>query len=1760
MKKRTLFGFVAVVALLLGVNPEATAVHTQSDGVWITHTNGNYVNDIAYAGTQLWAATSGGVVHWDTNSGTHVKYTTRDGLASNSVQAVAIDPTGDKWFGTEAGVSKFDGSSWTTYETTNAGLSGDSVRAVALDGSGAIWFACYDQGNKGQGVVRFDGTTWTVYDTSNSGLPSDAVTSVTYDGVAHMWFATERYYDNGWVGGGVASFDGAHWTTYTASNSGLVNDSVRALAIDLNGDTWFGTSAGVSRFDGTTWTTFNTSNAGLVDDHVQAVAIDPDGHAWFGTYYGGVSEFDGNSWTAHTTSNSGLMSDSVRAIAVDHGGDKWFGTERGLSAFDDAAWTSFVTPDGLTSNVEAVLVDHQDNMWFTSSEGVSRYDGTTWTTYDSSNSGLVADWVKTVAEGVDGHKWFGTSFGASEFDGKTWTTYTTDNSGLPDNNVNSIVVDEAGNVWFGTYWGGAAKFDGSTWITFNPANSGLGGHRVEDIAVDGAGHVWFSSLEPVTSSQNALSPMFAEAQGVQAFDGLHWTSFTQANSGLVSDWVWDIAVDELNRKWFATWGGVSRFDGSTWTSYRAADSGLADDYVYTMAVDPDGRTWFGYGWGDGGVTEYDGTTWTTYTTSSSGLASDWVNAIAIDAHGHTWFGTDGGVSEYISDGTSGEITVAHGGSIASSDGRVTLTFPPHTVSEDVDIRFAPIKPDVTGGMRDIGQSYQLQVVPAGTSGPSVDTVAGAYTVVTHYAEDDVGPIDESTLALYHWDGSQWVKEPSSTVNPAANTVTATPNHFSQWAVLGRARTGQPGLSFRYVETFGETQEAYFPRTDHLNGPNGLFIDGDDQLYVAEELGARVLKYRTSSGAPNLLSIGIAGYQSEGESSFNHPQDVAVDSEGNIWTVDQHRVAQFDANGIFQQQLPAEEPWVSGTGNDRFDGPKGIAFDSEGRFYVADSYNHRIQVYTFDIGGTPVYSATIGVTDEPGDDNAHFSKPAQIVFDSSDRLYVTDVDNYRVQQCTYAGGWTCQPFHGTGAPGSGDDQLNLAYGIGIDEGDTIYIGDGINARVKTCTTGGSCTTFAAAAGWPADIAVDSKGHVYVSDYYDHTIREYDSGGTDLGVLKGTHDTPYFTDDSHFNAPHGVAVDASGNLFVTEYDGHRLIKLSAEGTPQWSVGEPGVWGDDDEHFGGLWDGPSGLAVDSEGNAYVADPNNHRVQVCTPSGSCTTFAGVPGESGCDDDHFDDLFGVTVDGDGNVYVADRDNHRVQKCTPSGDCATFAGITGAAGDDAEHFNGPVGVAVDGSDNVYVADAWNHRVQWCTPTGSCTTFAGTTGFWGDDFEHFSEPRDVAVDMEGRVYVADIYNNRVQVFDSSGGYLTTIGGTWGLEAGRISHAAGVAVDAGGNVYVADHVNHRVQRFALGVPGWRQANVNGFGDRDNWGAWSLGTFEDALYVSTGNHADGADVYRLASGSWEQVVSAGFGDEANVAVDWFAEFKGDLYASTWNDTGNGSNGGQIWRSPTGDSGTWCRVVNDGFGDATNAEVMSLSVFDGYLYAGTWSGDTGVHGAEIWRSPTGEADSWELVVGDAEFGDSDNVAIMSFEVFDGDLYAATYNEASGGGVWRAADGTTWSQVNEDGFGTVDNASVVSLEVFSDRLYAGTWNSAEGGAIWRTRNGTTWDPVVGGGFGSVDNKAIGSLIAFDGDLYAVVGNDETGPEVWRSSSGAGGSWGRVADTAFGCGAGDAVYWDTMTAVFENSLYVGTSTRGNSGGRVWQMLQEVHLPLVIRGR
>ena len=301
-------------------------------------------------------------------------------------------------------------------------------------------------------------------------------------------------------------------------------------------------------------------------------------------------------------------------------------------------------------------------------------------------------------------------------------------------------------------------------------------------------------------------------------------------------------------------------------------------------------------------------------------------------------------------------------------------------------------------------------------------------------------------------------------------------------------------------------------------------------------------------------------------------------------------------------------------------------------------------------------------------------------------------------------------------------------------------------------------------------------------------------------------------AQFNRPTGVAVDFAGNVFVADFNNHRIRKISPTGSVSTLAGSgvpgfaDGIGSAAQFHF------PTDVAVDSTGNVYVGDSENHRIRKITPAGAVSTLAGNGLFGFADGDgsnaRFYSPYGVAVDSSSNVYVADHKNHRIRKITPGGVVSTMAGSGGAGFVDGPaataQFLFPFGVTVDLSDNVYVGDQFNHSIRKITPAGVVSTLAGSgvAGFAeGSGISaQFNGPRAVTVDSSGNVYVADLVNHRIRSITPAGLVTTLAGsGVAGYADGTASDAefwapSGVAVDSSGNIFVAEFNNNRIRKIA------------------------------------------------------------------------------------------------------------------------------------------------------------------------------------------------------------------------------------------------------------------------------------------------------------------------------------------------------------------------------
>ena len=581
----------------------------------------------------------------------------------------------------------------------------------------------------------------------------------------------------------------------------------------------------------------------------------------------------------------------------------------------------------------------------------------------------------------------------------------------------------------------------------------------------------------------------------------------------------------------------------------------------------------------------------------------------------------------------------------------------------------------------------------------------------------------------------------------------------------------------------------------FNRPHGVALDGTGNIYVADT-GNSLIRKITAGG----LVTTIAG-SGTGIGYFDRPQGVAVDGSGNIYVADTgfDVIRKILPDGTFITLAGSETASLPGSADGpgsaaRFNLPFALAVDSVGNVYVADFGNHTVRKITPDgmVSTLAGMAGTTGSVDGPGS-AARFDRPSAVAVDGAGNVYVTDYGNFTIRKITPIG--VVSTLAGSpGALGSAD-------------------GAGSNARFSNL--GG--------------ITVDSAGSIYVGDWGNNTIRKITPGGdvTTLAGLAGTFgNADGAGSDARFARAGGVAVDSAGNVFVADANysyslpdstSNTIRKVSPAGVVTTLAGSAGGFGNrDGVGSAARFHEPSGVAVTSAQDVFVADTRNHTIRKITPAGGVSTFAGIAGAGGSSDGpgslaRFASPAGIAADSAGTLYVADQNNHTIRKITPDGLVTTLAGLAGNRGSadgvgGAARFSSPQGVAVDSTGNVFVADSYNNTVRKITPDGTVSTLAGVAGSpgsvdgtgavarfnfgrpgWSPSSYYYAG--DVAVDGAGNVYVADTGNYTIRKITPAG-VVTTLAGSAGQyghldatgAAARFTYPEGIAADKAGNIYV------------------------------------------------------------------------------------------------------------------------------------------------------------------------------------------------------------------------------------------------------------------------------------------------------------------------------------------------------------------------------------------
>ena len=580
----------------------------------------------------------------------------------------------------------------------------------------------------------------------------------------------------------------------------------------------------------------------------------------------------------------------------------------------------------------------------------------------------------------------------------------------------------------------------------------------------------------------------------------------------------------------------------------------------------------------------------------------------------------------------------------------------------------------------------------------------------------------------------------------------------------------------------------------LNTPRGLALDGSGNLYVADSGNHRIRKVAPDGTITTVAGSTIAGYYGDGGAAIagllRLPSGVAVDGSGNLYIADtgNHVIREVTPDGTIST--------LTGIGGAGFAGdtgppsggvianPEDVAVDGSGNLYIADTGNLCVRKIASDVISTVAGRGT-DTSDGVQATTAALNGPFALAVDSAGNFYVAEWGSSRIRKVDTKGVITT--VAGTGTAGFGGDG-----------------GPAAKAQLST----------------PAGLALDSAGNLYIADFGNNRIRQVSSSGN-IATVAGNGNFWYSGDggaatSAQLNGPTGIAVDAGGNVYFADTLNHRVRKMSPDGTITTvaGTGTGGFGGDGGAAGAAQLNQPFGLALAAAGNLYIADMQNHRVRQVRPAGSITTAAGsaTPGFGGDggapSSAQLNYPTGVAVDTAGNLYIAEHGNQRVRVVsngvitTLAGNgLGTYAGDGGAAAQ--ASLNGPTGVAVDGSGNVFIADTGNNVIRMVSPDRYIITVAGTgvLGYSGEGGPAASAqlvaPTAVVRDASGNLYITA--DSRILIAPVGGSIATIAGngkpgytGDGGPATDALVNAPrGLAVDAFGNVYVADTLNNAIR---------------------------------------------------------------------------------------------------------------------------------------------------------------------------------------------------------------------------------------------------------------------------------------------------------------------------------------------------------------------------------
>lgn len=529
------------------------------------------------------------------------------GLPVNSILKIAQTADGWMYFGTEEGLLRFDGITFSLIgQDEFPGMNAHYISALLGARDTGLWV-----GTEGDGLFQYKHKACSRFNTSN-GLSDDRISAFCEDANGGLWIGTS--------GGGINYLRSGMITRFDTAD-GLSCNYIRTITRDTAGRIWVGTQNGLSVFDDGTFASYFLKD-GLTDEFIEDLVLDDQGLLWIGTKSGGVNVFDGRHFSAFTT-RDGLTHNSVSSLWFDHNGILWIGTTGGgITLRQQGKFIPFTTTEGLTGNLVATLFEGKEgNMWVGSSgTGLDCVREKSVLTINRRN-GLPGDVILPVFEDHRGDLWMGIAgIGLVRYVNGKAEIFSRE-KGFPDHLVLSIDEDTSHTMWIGTAGGGLVSFRKNRFKVFT-GDSGLSNDIVVAVHCTPPGPIWIGTT----------------GGGINRFEDGTFTAIT-TREGLSDDNVNCILEDSRGALWVGTNKGLNRIRGDS-ISVFDMESGMSDDYVLSLYEDPQGNLWVGTAFNGLNLFRGDSITW---FTTKDGLIHDVVLSLLEDEFGYLWISCNKGI-------------------------------------------------------------------------------------------------------------------------------------------------------------------------------------------------------------------------------------------------------------------------------------------------------------------------------------------------------------------------------------------------------------------------------------------------------------------------------------------------------------------------------------------------------------------------------------------------------------------------------------------------------------------------------------------------------------------------------------------------------------------------------------------------------------------------------------------------------------------------------------------------------------------------------------------------------------------------------------------------------------------------------------------------------------------------------------------------------------------------------------------------------------